>query len=72
MNLINEIMSLGVSSGFGLSIVSNVATRGWRILRIVVYLSTWLGELSISGVSLIGCGGLKLISEIGGRCHGDW
>jgi hypothetical protein len=50
MNLINEITSLGVSSGFGLSIVSNAATPAWRILCIVVYLSAWLGELSLSGV----------------------
>jgi hypothetical protein len=50
MNLISEITSLEVSSRFGLSIVSNAATPAWRILHIVVNLSAWLGELSLSRV----------------------
>jgi hypothetical protein len=50
MNLINEIMFLGVSSGLGLSNVSSAATPAWRILRIIVNLSIWLGELILSGV----------------------
>jgi hypothetical protein len=39
-----------VSSGFGFSIVSSAVTPAWRMLRIVVYLSNWLGELGSSGV----------------------
>jgi hypothetical protein len=50
MNFISEIMSLGVFSMFGLSHVSNAATPAWRIFRIVVYLSVWLGEFCLSGV----------------------
>jgi hypothetical protein len=44
------ITSLGVSFGFGFSIVSIAVTPTWRILRIVAYLSVWFGELGGSGV----------------------